>query len=302
MIPLDAPVLRWIEAAVGPGAKIVAVHEMPPSATQKHAVDVESAAGTIVPLVLQRFHDAGRLRSDPWYLPANEAAVLAMLEETEVPAPSLFAADLGPEVSVVPTILMSRLPGRSLWAPADGIDRNRFLRRSAEVLVSIHARGVSPDAFPSYEPYFRDEELHVPVWAGDPSVWERAIDIATASLPASPRSFIHRDYHGGNVMWNERDIAGVVDWTTGCWGPPGIDLARMRVNLIDLMDRAAADGFLDDYRAAGGAPGHHDPRWDLIDLVDFVVVGSEPPEDAAEAASLARLESFAADALASLAG
>ena len=58
-------------------------------------------------------------------------------------------------------------------------------------------------------------------------------------------------------------VVGVVDWPTTAWGPPGIDLARMRLNLVEEVSPASADAFLVAYRAAGGDPDDRHPYWDL---------------------------------------
>jgi aminoglycoside phosphotransferase (APT) family kinase protein len=52
-------------------------------------------------------------------------------------------------------------------------------------------------------------------------------EIVVGSWPEHHVRFIHRDYHQGNVLWHDNRVSGVIDWTTGCTGPPGIDLARL---------------------------------------------------------------------------
>ena len=66
--------------------------------------------------------------------------------------------------------------------------------------------------------------------------------------------FIHRDYHPGNALAQGARVVSVVDWVTAAWGPPGIDLARMRLNLARDLDADRAERFLDAYRDAGGEP------------------------------------------------
>jgi hypothetical protein len=91
-------------------------------------------------------------------------------------------------------------------------------------------------------------------------------------------------------------LTGVVDWTTGCVGPPGIDLAQARINLAWDFDLAMADGFLDAWRALDPGLDHH-PYWDVLDAVDWLGDGTAPgvtPE------KLRRYETFVARALADL--
>src|SRR5690349_25109423 len=92
--PEAAPVLAWIERSVGPAARVVGVHELPASATEKHRIEVACGDGSTAHLVLRRYHDAERLANDPWYVPAHEALALRLLTDTAVPAPRLYGADL----------------------------------------------------------------------------------------------------------------------------------------------------------------------------------------------------------------
>ena len=109
-------------------------------------------------------------------------------------------------------------------------------------------------------------------------LWKRVAEALRSTPPAKEESFIHRDYHPGNILWNGAVVTGVVDWTTAAIGPPGIDLARMRLNLALHHGRSIADRFVDAYLAAGGDPLARDPYWDLLDAADFVV-GLVPSAD-----------------------
>jgi aminoglycoside phosphotransferase (APT) family kinase protein len=102
-------------------------------------------------------------------------------------------------------------------------------------------------------------------------MWEQVIEITASDPPAGRTRFIHRDYHPGNVLAEDGRVTAVVDWPTAAWGPPGIDLARMRLNLAGDLDPARAERFLDAYRAAGGDPQHRDPFWDLSDALDAIL-------------------------------
>ncbi|MBI3647350.1 MAG: aminoglycoside phosphotransferase family protein [Actinobacteria bacterium] len=289
MTALDPAVKRWIEEAVGPGSHVVAVQVMPPSSTAKHAVDVLDTRGRQHRLVLRRYHDRERLGADPWYDPANEARVLLLLAETPVAAPRLYAADLGALECDVPALLEERIPGRSHRAPQDG-DLEGFLRGLARPLPAIHAVEAGGAGLPLYAPYADPSALRPPAWSANPSLWERLAEVVAGPRPADPARFIHRDYHQGNVLWKDGRLSGVVDWTTGCWGPPGIDLARLRLNLAREVSPEAAERFLQIYPEEGGSPTERHPYWDLLDAADMADTG--PPADADEAASWRRLEEY----------
>ena len=290
MTPLDGAVTRWIEDAVGRHSRVVSVEPTPPSSTAKDAIDVMDGHGREHRLVLRRYHDRDRLGTDPWYDPANEARVLRLLVETQVRAPRLYAADLDAVVCDVPALLEERIPGRSHWTPPDG-DLETFLRGLARPLPAIHAVKLSGAELLSYDPYEDPSQIRTPEWSSDPALWERVAALVAGPRPGGPSRFIHRDYHQGNVLWANGRLTGVVDWATGCAGPPGIDLARLRLNLASEISPEAAERFLELYPEEGGSLDEHHPYWDLLDAADGIWEW-DPPADAGEAASWSRFEDY----------
>jgi hypothetical protein len=127
-------------------------------------------------------------------------------------------------------------------------------------------------------------------------LWELVFEEATGTAPPSRRCFIHRDYHAYNVLWVDGRISGVLDWPTAAWGRPGIDLARLRLNLAGDIGPEAAERLVGIHESVTGEKGVHDPHWDLVDLADCIP-DATPPVDADEAASWRRFEEYAAQVL-----
>jgi aminoglycoside phosphotransferase (APT) family kinase protein len=289
--------LSWAASALGSGTRILRIESMPEASHTNHHLVAETPAGSRVDAVLRRFTDRERLRTDPWYLPGQEAASLATLAHVDLPVPRLLAADLGAVACDVPTLVLSWLPGEPPERPRD---LDRFVDGLARPLSTIHGARTTA-GLRRYEPYFESDgtpvnELRPPPWSSDPALWERVFEALEAVAPGGPIRFIHRDYHHGNTLWQEDELVGIVDWTTGCLGPPGIDLAQMRVNLAWDFGLELADAFL---IAADrwGVTGHH-PYWDLLDAADWL--SDEPPADAGEAARYERYQEFVRRALAEL--
>jgi aminoglycoside phosphotransferase (APT) family kinase protein len=271
-------VVAWIERSVGPAARVVRVDALPVSATAKHLIEVVVGDGSTRRLVLRRYHNAERLAYDPWYVPAHEALALQLLTDAPVPAPRLYAADLVAAVCDVPALLESWVPGNQAWQ-ADDLDA--YLARAAEILMAIHAVSVPSDAeLPRYAPYryapygyapdHERKRIVSPPCSTRPGLWERVGDVLGVPWPTHRETFIHRDYHPGNVLWDGTQVTGVVDWATAAWGPPGIDLARMRLNLASHHGKGIADRFVVAYITAGGEPSARNPYWDLLDAADLL--------------------------------
>jgi aminoglycoside phosphotransferase (APT) family kinase protein len=282
-----------VAATVGPDARVVAVETMAPSSTEQYVFVVERAGDVAERLVLRRYHDASRLGSDPWYVPTNEARTLQLLAATPVPAPRLRAFDLEGTVCGVPALLETWVPGRQAWHP-DDVDA--YLASAAETLVAIH-RIDAAAVLPTYAPYYDLAELRRCA-ATRSGPWPRVIDAVAGAPPPSSSCFIHRDYHPGNALTDGARVTAVVDWATAAWGPPGIDLARMRQNLASHLGTDAGNRFVSAYVAAGGDPGARHPYWDLLDAADSIpdLGRSEAPGGG----SVERFEGYVATVLAEL--
>src|SRR5215204_2373056 len=112
---------------------------------------------------------------DPDFTAEREATVLELLSDSPVPAPRLLAADPDGAVCDVPTLLITRLPGRP---PALPRNMDSFLAQLAQVLSDIHAVSESArEQIPSYRNY-HDLRSATPLqWSRRPKRWERALEL-----------------------------------------------------------------------------------------------------------------------------
>jgi aminoglycoside phosphotransferase (APT) family kinase protein len=79
-------------------------------------------------------------------------------------------------------------------------------------------------------------------------------------------SFVHRDFHPGNVLWSRGAPTGVVDWANACRGPWECDVAHCRDNLIGLSGQDAADSFLEAYESVTGRTYH--AYWEIASVLE----------------------------------
>ncbi|MEO3978731.1 aminoglycoside phosphotransferase family protein [Streptomyces sp. CAU 1734] len=202
----------------------------------------------------------------------READILRLLAETAIPAPRLYGVDAAALHCDHPSLLMSLLPGgvRLHDTGADG--RAALLARR---LVAIH--GIRPAARPrDYQAWTAPERVTAPVSTARPELWRRAVDVIRRDPPAYEGSFLHRDFHPGNVLF-EGDgptlrVSGVVDWVETSWGPADLDVAHCSTALALLHGVHTGMTFADHYAAAGGTLSP-DPRghlyWRLLDALAF---------------------------------
>ena len=251
--------LRWSAAALGRGARVVRVWALEGGASSAvHGLDVHDRLGRTHRLVLRRFVRPEWLAEEP-DAPAREAAALELVRSSGVGVPRLVSVDVRGTEAGEPALLMTRLGGGIEWHPAD---LESFLYRMAAVLPRIHATPLpAAPGVPPYDPY----ELELagpPPWASEPAVWRRAIELFKSPAREAERCFIHRDYHPGNVLWADGELAGVVDWVSASVGSPDADVGYCRANLAGRFGLEAADRFLDHYQAIAGRSDFH-PYWDI---------------------------------------
>ena len=124
---------------------------------------------------------------------------LELLADVGLPTPQLVVVDPDGSRAGAPSVLMARLPGGVDVGPAGrrGVPARAGRAAAGDPLGAGCAGGVLPD----YRPYPL-RMRRPPAWAARPDVWRRAFDVIDAASPgSSERSFVHRDYHPGNVLW-----------------------------------------------------------------------------------------------------
>ena len=226
--------LAWVEQALGGTVESVEALQGGLSSAM-HLLRIRGAIQSR-DVVLRRY-----VRPDPQAerkdLADREARTLSFVESIAAPTPVLLAADSSGAEAGAPALLMTALPGRVEWQPED-VDP--WLERLAETLPAVHAAAPAPGQFPEHVPD-RPSGYEPPPWAGRPQVWERAAEIFHRPAPDEAKTFIHGDFHPGNVLWDKGRVTGVIDWQAGCIGSPSVDVANCRGNLLryglDLADR-----------------------------------------------------------------
>jgi aminoglycoside phosphotransferase (APT) family kinase protein len=248
-----------------------------------HLVTLAATSGAREDVVLRRYV-LDWVAEEP-HAPGNEVAVLQLLGHSPVPAPRLIAADPDGALTGTPAVVMSALPGRVVWKPAE-VDG--WLRRLAHALPQIHA--VPPEGrLGEWAPYGPTEGWAPPPWTRHRWAWERALELYQGPPHRTSQAFLHRDYHPGNVLWSGKEISGIVDWVSGCTGPSEVDVAHCRYNLaVQAGDPEAADRFLAIWQSLTGCRDYH-PYWDLTTILSVVPAEPNPALDAFAASAAARL-------------
>lgn len=214
-------------------------------------------------LILRLFHKKDWLEMEP-DLARHEAGSLQESASLCIPSPGVIAFDETGEKCGMPAVLMTKLAGDTILQPSD---RAGWLDKMAECLAKIHRHKAGSFDY-EYFSYNDALRLEKPLWSKFQDDWMRAFYIVAGVRPQTAYCFIHRDYHPANVLWQNGEISGVVDWVNACRGPAGVDIGHCRVNLTQLYGLSAADDFLEAYIKYADDTFRYDPYWDLLSLTD----------------------------------
>lgn len=270
-----AKALDWVQRSLPPGSQIHSVKPLVGSRWHEcHTLRIAGPSGEAYDLILRRWARPGWDSLDPDFDASREADVLRIVESLPLPTPHLIAADPAARWCDVPTLLITRLAGSPPGPPSDV---GRYLQQLADALHLIHKIDCAPGDVPYYRSWYDMLAVKPAPWAAESLLWRQLFDHVRQVPPTSAEAFIHRDYHASNTLWTSDRLSGIVDWSTGSWGPISVDLAHMRWNLARELGPEAPDRFLEAYGRAAQRTIEHHPYWDMVELVDGVAADDEPP-------------------------
>jgi aminoglycoside phosphotransferase (APT) family kinase protein len=241
--------VRWIELSTGQRVEW-AQHLVGGMSSDVHQCWCNDGSTFVVRCITDR----DWLAREP-YLIAQEARALSLLAGSNIAAPQLIASDAG-----AGRLLMTFLPGRV----AVEVDEVRSRAHAFGVLVAtIAGVNLAPDHGLSEWRSWVPTDLIAPSW-GKRSLWQAAIDAFLSRVPPPPtrQVLLHRDLHPLNVLWDNGEVSGVVDWVNACVGHPHAELGHCRWNFALLAGAQAAGEFLASYLSAANQD-HYDRWWDI---------------------------------------
>ncbi|WP_322785087.1 aminoglycoside phosphotransferase family protein [Streptomyces profundus] len=238
--------------------------------SQMRRLTVTGPGGSGREVVLRSFVTPFFRRHAPGLL-GREHQVLGQLMDTSIPAPQPLAVDPDGAHCAAPSLLMSLLPGRIRLADADVSGRVVAL---AELLRSVHRLPADGPGRPRpYQAWTSPERVRVPAGTARPALWRAAIAAIDRPPPPFEGRFLHRDFHPGNVLFDDAGrITGVVDWVETSFGPADLDVAHCATALALLHGPDVGLSFPDHYLTAGGrlSPTAEARRyWRLLDALAF---------------------------------
>ena len=101
----------------------------------------------------------------------------------------------------------------------------------------------------------------------DPAIQQRLMREVSDIGPLAPRNpncLLHGDFWPGNLLWNNGQLVGIIDWEDAAIGDPLADLAKCRLEFLGAFGQLAVINFTDCYLPKTPAIDPTDvPFWDL---------------------------------------
>jgi len=240
---------------LAPGGRLVRTRRLPGGlGCRMDVLDIERADGSRWKVSLRRFVREHRF-STPEHV-THEFEVLRLVESAEIPAPRPLLLDAKGQYFGVPTLVLSYLPGRPLFASKNVGAWTDGLARALHTVHAVTRRRFDPSRL---NVYLRDGmRERIEQWRDavqtDPLTAEihRVLETGLESIDFSAPTLVHDDYWPGNTVWYRGRLVGIVDWTSAEVGDPRADVAQCRVDLVFSHGIKVADAFREDYERLAG--------------------------------------------------
>ncbi len=254
-VGLNRLALQALLDAARPGTSVVRTRKLGGGLSAlTDLVELRLADGTRERVVLRKQRPEGRYGAPE--VTQREFRTLVTLHSAGVPVPEPLCVDAEGRFFGQPALLTA-YAGRPLIEPRQ---LSTWLSDLATALAAIHR--ITPATHDlSYLPSEGTDQIRVAVESGPrPEIAsdELALEVSAAlrrglgKVAAIGPTFIHRDYHPGNVVWRRGRLTAVVDWTKAQVGDPRIDVGQCRVEIAMLHGQDAADEFLAAYEEDTG--------------------------------------------------
>lgn len=194
---------------------------------------------------------------------AHEVKILRTLRENGLPvAQTLFSNS--------EFYVLEFLPGEPDLNPTD---LGSHIRQYAERLAEIHQlplEGSGLDFLPSYGSRIWELEQELVSELCEPEI---RIALKKLGEPEfNPVAFRHGDYWPGNLLWQDGQLTGVIDWENANLGDPAFDLACTRLDVMWAYGEDAMKEMTKIYLAKNPINIDWLPFWDLRAALRMVSV------------------------------
>lgn len=235
----------------------------------------------------------------------RETRALELMQRANIPAPAPIWIDTD-GVFEQPAILISYIDASPDLTPSNPFE---WAEKLAAVLSRIHEvrlEGDDLDLFPpgageDVQKIQENPELVLEHPLGE-DLLRRRVLLGNREVD-SEQVFSHTDFWPGNTLWNDGDLAAVIDWESPATGDREMDVAYCSLDIRYLGMDKVADHFVKSYREASGDSLPNLAHWEAVGLCrpmpdiaqwvpSWVSMGRDISEDRARSRFTEVLEDF----------
>jgi len=250
---------------IDPQSKLLRTRELKGGiSAQVTALEIERPDGQTKKMIVRQ-HGEVDLKHNP-RIAADEFKLLHLLQSYGLATPTPYYLDQSGEIFSTPYIVIEYIEGKSEFALSNIPD---LILQFATQLSRIHAVDCSkldvsflPTAEKRYTEMLRKRPTHL-----DESIDERRIrDILQAAWPFPQRNtsvLLHGDFWPGNILWQDGQLVGVIDWEDAQLGDPLADVANSRLEILWAFGLDAMQSFTQQYQSMTAIDFTNLPYWDL---------------------------------------
>ena len=223
---------------------------------QTHVLTLEASGGSRERVVLRRHFVRESLNPER---AQREFRILGLVKDAGIPSPRALHLDAHGEYLGAPALLLSYLPGRSLYEARDEV---AWTEELARVMLAIHA--VSPaDRDLSWLPGFSRDEIATELEELKPEAEKagalarrvHAALVVNLDRVAWPEPcLIHEDFWPGNTVWFRQRLIGVIDWVNAKVGDPRCDVTQCAIDAMLVHGPSTAARLRDTYQRLAPRP------------------------------------------------
>lgn len=257
--------LEYLVQKMFPGCVLISSWELQGGiSAQTTALEIALPDGQINKLVVRQ-PSAWHLKRNP-NAAADEFKILQVTQSLALPTATPLCLDDSGSILSSPCIVLEYIEGEPEFSPSDVQDA---ITQMATVLARIHRADVSrlELSFLPKQSELTAEDLRERPSTVDESMKEVAIrDVLESVWPphqVNKSVLLHGDFWPGNILWEDGNLVGLIDWEDAALGDPLADLAIGRLEVLFAFGADALDEFTRRYRSMNKINFDNLPYWDL---------------------------------------
>ena len=234
-----------------PGARLLCAWDLEGGVSARTvAVEFERPTGGREKAVVRLHGEVDRVSNSE--IASDEFRLLKIVRAAGIPAPLPLFLDASCELFEIPYLVVSFVEGETDF---DQVDITKNLEVMAEQLAAIHRVDWSPvdlSFLPAQEMSvarrLREQPDELDERLSEGRIRE-ALKARWPPLASNVAGLLHGDYWPGNILWQNGELAAVIDWEDAAIGDPLADLGNSRLEILWSLGPDAADTFSRHYRS-----------------------------------------------------